>query len=121
MDKIDKEYIAKAHRIFYDETKICISPAIDIALRKILKETREPLLKNLELTGKSVKFWAEKARKTKDKYKKELIKEIKKEIKGSIQNRDYQRDNTKNKINTEFWNGCLFGEDLILNLIKKNK
>ena len=53
--------------------------------------------------------------------RKELIKEIEKEIKGSIQNRDYQRDNTKNKINTEFWNGCLFGEDLILNLIKKNK
>lgn len=53
--EVKKSDLAKAHTIFHDETKLCISINIDIALRKILiqvlADKKKEIIKEIEGMG----------------------------------------------------------------------
>lgn len=51
--------------------------------------------------------------------KRKLLKRLREELKGSTENMEYQRDNTKNRATTAFWEGAMFAENMIIEIIKK--
>ena len=51
--------------------------------------------------------------------RRQLLNRIKAELKGSTENMEFQRDNTQNYANTKLWEGAMFAEEMIIDIIKK--